>query len=366
MTCLQRDLWRRWLGLGALLTVVLATVLLALTVADSLRWTRTVPLQQVLHWVVLQLPAVLVRVLPVAMLTSSAIVIGDLVASREALAVRAGGVRVRRLLRPWWPSLALIVAASVALSQWLVPGAERQAAELWWTITEGSPAMHRLARTELRLPQATTVRFARYDERTDTLHGLRVTRLEDDRVIVVRATTARWQGRRLTLAGGTRVVLHLDALERDERDPEALLSALATGPEPVEAIALSEERSETVARYSGGTFGDGRSLSRQWQVANDPGSSYGARRWAALVLHEKLAAAAGSLTLTFGAAVIALRYARSVTMAFGLATTVGLGWFVLAAAGQWLVVSALVPPWLGAWAGHLLVLAATVAVSARR
>lgn len=366
MSRLQRDLWSRWIGVGLLLSVVLATVLVALTVADSLRWTREVPLQQVLHWVGLQVPAVLVRVLPVAFLTASAIVIGDLVASLEVLAVRAGGVRVGRLLRPWWPSLLVLAAVSLAASQWLVPAAERDAAELWWGITEGRPAMHRLVRTDLRLPASTTVRFERYDARADLLRSLRVTVLEGDRVSVIRAATARWQGTRLTLDDGTRVTLALSALDRHDLTAAELLGELAIGPEPVEAIELSEARAETVARYSGGTVGDGRSLTRHWQVANDPGSSYGARRWAELMLHEKLAAAAGSLTLTFAAVVMSLRYARSVTMAFGLATVVGLGWFVLGAAGQWLVVSALLPPWLGAWAGHLVVLAATVLVSMRR
>lgn len=365
MRRLQRHLLARWLGVALPMLAVIAALLLALTIGDSLRWTRDVPAAQVLEWVLLQLPAILVRVAPVVFLTASALVIGELSARREALAARAGGVHVARLLRPWWVVLVLVGLTSLAASEWWVPAAERRAAELWWQITEGRPATFRLRGLDLQLGDGTALRFARYDEAADVLLDVRVTRTEGALLAVTRAERARWDEHGLRFEGATRTLLDLGALDRG-LGAEATLAALVDGPAPLEALALPEARSETVARYSGGTVGDGRSLTRQFQVANDPGSAYGARRWSAFVLHERIAAAFAPLVLTFGAAVIGLRSAPSVLVAFAVSASVGIGWFVLAALGHWLVVAVLLPPWAGAWLGQLVVIVVSAAVALRR
>jgi len=362
---LERSLLGRWLAVALPLTGAIAAVLLALTVGDSLRWTRDVPASQVLHWVLLQVPAILVRVAPVALLSASALVIGELGARREALATRAGGVPVGRVLRPWWFVLTLVALLSLAASEWVVPAAERRAAELWWQITEGRPATFRLRGVDLRLPEATTLRFERYDEVDDVLLDVRVTRTAGATVEVTRAPRARWDGRELRLEGGERVALDLAALDAP-MGAAATLAALVDGPVAVASMRLPEERSESVARFSGGTYGDGRRLSRQWEVADDPGSPFGTRRWAAFVLHERIAAAFAPLVLTLGAVVVGLRATPSVTVAFGAAATVGIGWFALVAVGHWLVVSMLVPPWLGAWIGHAVVLSLSALAALRR
>lgn len=365
MRRLERYLLVRWLGLALPLLLVISTVLVAITVAGSLQWTRDVPAHLVLHWVSLQFPGVLVRVAPVVFLTASALLIGDVTATREALATRAGGVRVSRALRPWWGVLLVAAALSLAASQWLVPTSERRAAELWWTITEGRPATFRLRAADLRFPEATTLRFERYDEAGDVLGDVRVTTLEDGTVRVVRASSATWQGTRLDLVDGTSVRLTLAALDRPDLGEDAVLEALVDGPLPIASVTLPEERAEAVARFSGGTVGDGRTLARYRFIATDPGSSYGTRQWAAFSFHERVAAAFAPLVLTFATMVVGLRYAPSAMVAFGIATSVGIGWLVVGAVGHWLVVAALVPPWLGAWFGHAVV-AAVAVVAARR
>ncbi len=365
MRRLERYLLLRWLGLALPLLLVITTVLVAITVAGSLQWTRDVPAHLVLQWVALQFPGVLVTVAPVVFLTASALLIGDVTAKREAMAARAGGVRVSRALRPWWGVLLVVALLSLAASQWLVPAAERRAAELWWSITEGRPATFRLRGTDLRFPEATTLRFERYDEAADLLFDVRVTTLEGDTVRVVRAASATWQGTQLELEGGTRVGLTLAALERPDLGASAVLGALVDGPTPIASVTLPEARAEAVARFSGGTFGDGRSLARYWFIAGDTGSSYGARQWAAFSFHERVAAAFAPLVLTFATMAVGLRHAPSVVVAFGMATSVGVGWLVVGAVGHWLVVAALVPPWLGAWFGHLVATVVGV-VSARR
>ena len=366
MTRLERSLLRRWLGLALPLLLVIATVLVAITVAGSLQWTRDVPAHQVLLWVALQFPAVVVRVAPVVFLTASALVIGELTASREALAARAGGVHVARLLWPWWGALLVVAGLSLAASEWWVPAAERRAAELWWSITEDRPATFRLRGADLRLPEATVLRFDRYDEVSDVLRDVRVTKTEGDAVQVVRASRAVWEGRELRLEGGTSVALALDALDRGDLAVEDVLDALVSGPTTLDALTLPEERAETIARFSGGTVGDGRALSRHAFVAADPGSSFGVRRWAAFSFHERLAAAFAPLLLTFATMLFGLRHAPSAVVAFGIATTVGIAWLVVGAVGHWLVVAALVPPWLGAWFGHLVVGAVSAAALWRR
>jgi lipopolysaccharide export LptBFGC system permease protein LptF len=366
MKRLERYLLVRWLGLALPLLLAISTVLVAITVAGSLQWTRDVPAHLVLQWVSLQFPAVLVRVAPVVFLTAGALLIGDVTATREAMAARAGGVRVSRALRPWWGVLLVAAVLSLVASQWLVPTAERRAAELWWSITEGRPATFRLRGVDLRLPEATTLRFERYDEASDVLLDVRVTTLEGDTVRVVRAASATWQGTRLELADGVRVSLALAALDRPELGADAVLGALVDGPVPIASVTLPELRAESVARFSGGTAGDGRSLSRHLFIAGDRGSSYGARQWAAFSFHERLAAAFAPLVLTFATMVVGLRHAPSAVVAFGIATTVGIAWLAVGAVGNWLVVASLVPPWFGAWFGHLIVAAVGAVAALRR
>lgn len=366
MRRLERYLLVRWLGIALPLLLVLTTVLVAITVASSLQWTRDVPGYLVLQWVFLQFPAVLVRVAPVVFLTASALLIGDVTATREAMATRAGGVPVSRALRPWWGVLLVVAGLSLAASQWLVPSAERRAAELWWSITEGRPATFRLRAIDLRFPEATTLRFERYDEVADVLGDVRVTTLEGATVRVVRAASATWQGTQLELGGGVSVSLDLAALDWPDRSADVVLGALVDGPAAVASVTLPEERAETVARFSGGTVGDGRTLMRHRFVAGDPGSSYGARQWAAFSFHERVAAAFAPLVLTFATMVVGLRHAPSTVVAFGIATSVGIAWLIVGAVGHWMVVAAFVPPWLGAWFGHIVAVAVGVVAARRR
>jgi lipopolysaccharide export system permease protein len=367
VTLLAFSLWRRWVVLAIGWCAVLAGLILALTVSDSLRWVRGADLGPVLQWVAMQVPAVVVRVMPVAALTATAITVGELVASRETVAMWAGGIRLGRIVRPWWPTLALVIAGSLAVSEWVTPWAEREASVLWWSITEDRPAMHRLVRQDLLMPQATSVRFERYEAATDRLRVVRVVAFDGDRVTVVTAESATWSANVLTLSEGSVVTLDLAALDRTTATPDRVADELTGGRSPLTTLELPEARSETVARYSGGTVGDGRSLSRQWFVAGDPGSAYVERRAAALRWHEKVASAFGSLTLAIATLTLAVSFARTVTRAFALASLAGLGWLIMAAAGQWLVVAGLVAPWVGAWSPHgvtLVVLA--VALGLRR
>jgi len=367
VTLLAARLYRRWVVLAVAWCAVLAGLILALTVSDSLRWVRGADLGPVLQWVSLQVPAIVVRVMSVAFLTATAIAIGELVASRETIAMWAGGVRLGRIVRPWWPTLALVVVGSLVVSEWVTPWAERRASVLWWSITEDRPAIHRLVRQDLLMPQATSVRFERYDTAADRLRTVRVVAFDGDRVTIVTAESAGWSASTLDLRGGAVVTLDLAALDLTGATPERVADALTAGRSPVSTFELPEARPETVARYSGGTVGDGRSLSRQWFVADDPGSSHVERRAAALTFHEKVAAAFGSLTLTVATLALAVFYAKTVTRAFALASLAGLGWLIMAAAGQWLVVAGLVAPWVGAWSPHGITLTVlAVALGLRR
>lgn len=367
MKLLAADLWRRWVVLVVSWGAVLTGLLLALMVSDSLRWVRGADLVKVLQWVAMQVPAVVVRVMPVATLTATAIAVGELVASRETIAMWAGGVRLGRIVRPWWPTLAAVVVSSLVVSEWVTPWAERQASVLWWSITEERPAIHRLVRRDLVMPRGTVVRFERYDAATDRVRGLRVVVTDGTRVRVVTAESAAWSGTEMFLSGGAAVTLDLAALDLTAVTVNEVAEALTAGRLPIEAVEVSEARSETVARYSGGTIGDGRSLSRQWSVANDPGSPYVERRAAALTWHEKVASAFGALTLSIATLVLAMRLARTAAMAFAVASLAGLGWLLMAGVGQWLVHGGVVAPWVGAWSPHgATLLALALALGLRR
>lgn len=365
---LQRYLAGRWVMLLVLMTVATSFAMLALTVVGSLRWTTTVPFAEVAAWVLLQWPAAIVRLLPASALFVTAVLLGGHVADRTLVAVAAGGVAPWRALWPWIPVLALGSLASLAASEWLVPAAERRATQVWWSMTEGRAPTFRLAGRDLWLPGGTHVRFAAHDEVADALRDVRVSVADGAMVDVWRAADATWVGDALHLRDATHVRLGLAALDATDLPPGDRLAALVPLHErfAARAVAVGETRWETEARYSGGTVGDGRALSRQFAVARDPRASAQERLVGALRGHEMLVSAAGVLALSLVAMAAIVR--RSLGRAHSLAWAAGLGlaWLALGGIGHHVAYAAALPAAVAAWLPMLGVLLALPAALARR
>lgn len=363
---LQRYLVVPWLFLSIGTTLVLSLGLLALTVVGSFRWTAGAPVSEVATWVALQWPAVVARVLPASVLLVTAIVLGGQVASRVLLAMAAGGIAPWRVLWPWIPVLAVIGLASLASSEWVVPAAERRATVLWWSITEGRAPTFRLVRRDLRLPEGMTMRFEAYDAASDVLQGVRVVRMDGDVLEVWLGQRAVWFADGLHLHDVRQARLDLAALDEPGLSATERLEALAGGSARHVSLALTlpEVRSETEARYSGGTVGDGRGWSRHVFVARDPGSSASERMEAALRAHETLVSAAGVVVVALVAMLGIVHRSIGMPLAMAWASGLGIAWLLVGALGHNLARGGMVPVALAAWLPAIVVAALGVAAVA--
>ena len=75
-----------------------------------------------------------------------------------------------------------------------------------------------------------------------------------------------------------------------------------------------------------------------------------------MLFHRKLAEPFANLTLLAMALPLAVLYARSRSVAFGLSLSVTLAWYVLLTLGQLLAQAGVLPVWVGLWFGNALLL----------
>jgi lipopolysaccharide export LptBFGC system permease protein LptF len=349
VTRLARYLLTPWALLSLLTVVAVAVMSVALTVVSSLRWVAAASSLEVGQWVLLQVPAVLVTVLPLAPVFVSALILGAHHRQGTFVAIAAGGIPPRSVLWPWLGVLLLGSALSFVLSEWLRPAAERTATVLWWSLTDDRSPAHRLQRRDLVLPDGFSWRFEGYDDATDTLRLVRVTRFRASVSEVWRAPAASWDGGTLTLYDAEWVRLDLELIDREGM--AGVSWARFAEPLP---LPLPEVRLETQARYSSGTVGDGRSWSRQRLVAADPWAPAVERAVAARRAAEMLVSALG-VTLLGGVAVwLLLRRGGSQARQLLVAGGMGVGWLALSAIGYGLALSGGLPPSLGPWLPLLL------------
>jgi len=138
-------------------------------------------------------------------------------------------------------------------------------------------------------------------------------------------------------------------------DPEATLTL---------TTSLSEQ--DLIGRFSRGGFEDTRSITRAWHDAHDSTLSYRDRRRAAVLFERMLAEPFANLTLLLVAIPLALLYAGSRSVAFGLSLVVTLVWYLFLTFGTLFSQTGALPAWLGPWLGNLVLAAVGVMLLARR
>lgn len=351
MSRLGRYLLLPWGLLSLLMLVAVASVTVALTVVPSLRWVAAVPLLELLGWVLLQLPGVVVQVLPLSLLLVSALIVGGHHESGTFRAVAAGGVAPWQVLWPWAMVLLLGSGCSLGLSEYLQPFAEQRASVLWWSITDDRSPAYRLQGRDLILPDGVVWRFDGYQAGSDTLLALRVVRSQAQVVEIWRAPEASWQDTQLILEGASSIRLDLDALDR-----VGLAGVTwADYPQPLQ-LTLPEARRETQARYSLGSVGDGRSWSRHRQLAQDPFASLAERSASQRRAAEMLVASLGVTLLGGVALLLMVRWGRSRPLLLLAAGVMGVGWLALSAVGYSFSLSGALPAGWGPWLPVLVTL----------
>ncbi len=339
---------------GLLLYSTLAVVSVTL---PRLGWIVGAPLGPLLGWLALQVPAAAVQTLPIALLLAVLLTFGRLSADSELLAAQAGGVALGRLARVFILLGLLAAAGALLLNERVLPTTNARVGALYWELTSGGSGLYRLAEQNLPLGD-TSLRFSTTDRATDEMFGVRLESWQDRTLTVVFADRARFMDGGLELYGYHTSVVDFAALSRPEGDAEAFLRTLlradsrAPNPDSSLRVTLPVSYDDLVTRFSGGGFEDSRSVRGAYEDARDLALPVGERRTAAALFHRKLAEPFANLTLLLVAVPLALLYARSRAVAFGLSLVVTLAWYLLLTVGQLLAQAGTLPVWLGVWAGN--------------
>jgi lipopolysaccharide export system permease protein len=333
-------------------------VILSATI-PRVQWIRGVPLVELLYWLALQFPAALVQTLPIALLLAALLTFGRLAAANELLAMQAGGIALRRTAASFVLLGVVATLGALLLNSTVLPRTNALVGSLWWQLASGSSGLFRLAQQNIPLGQY-TLYFERTDRRTDELFNVRVETWSGRQLTVVHAPKAVFEEAGLRLFDYDLAVLDLDSLDRPAEDPTVALRQLvrvrtaAADPAQSLVITTSESVDALITRFSGGGFLDTRSIGEAYAQLTDTRLSAQQRRDAAVLFHRQLAEPLANLTLLLIAVPLAVLYARSRSVAFGLSLVVTLAWYLLLTLGQLLAQNELVPVWLGLWAGNLV------------
>ena len=372
MTRIDRYLLREALPPFLFGLVLYAGLAVVSATLPRLQWIVGTPFADLLLWLVVLLPQALVQTAPVALVLAVLLAFGRLATEHELIAVQAGGVAVARTATVFVLVGAAAGVGALAFNEWVVPRANAAVADVYWRLTAGRTGLFRLAAQRLPV-EGFTLRFESVD-RDGTMGDLRVERWDGDVYTLVRAERAVFDGQDLVLFDHRTQRFDLSALDRpagtvDAADVlQALVRVDARGAGEAAPLVLSTgvDEGELIARFSNGGFEDARSVSRLYADANDAQRSANERREAAVLLHRKVAEPVSNVVLLLVSVPLSITFARSRSVAFGLALVVTLAWYLLYTFGQLLSLSGVLAPWAGPWAANLVLGALGVALLAAR
>lgn len=85
-----------------------------------------------LHYLLLKIPLIIVQLMPVCLLLAAVITLGVLNHRRELLALKAGGLSLRRIVNPILAITLLFTGLNLAANQWLLPDTLGAANRIWY------------------------------------------------------------------------------------------------------------------------------------------------------------------------------------------------------------------------------------------
>ncbi|HEX7003858.1 MAG TPA: LptF/LptG family permease [Trueperaceae bacterium] len=336
-------------------------------VLPSMKWLDDPPLLRFASWLALQLPLYIVQVLPVSVFLATLFVLGRLVSSGELRAWLAGGVSPARLAAPFVAVSAVAALIALGINQFVLPVSSPRQAALWWQMTEGNSGLWRLEGMELPVGKY-RLSFSDSDTRTDLLYGVRLTSWRDGGLEVFIAERAVYEGHEMSLFQVDHVSLSLESLESGEvEESSVLLDELIRVSEAsdVAMVRLPRTKSQLITQYSGGSYDSGRSILRLAEYAGNPNIPLLARYEAKVLMHRKLVEVVANVALLLLALPLTMTFVSSRTVALGLALIATLAWYLLLSIGISLALSGVIPAWLGAWGGIIVVIVLGLALNMR-
>jgi lipopolysaccharide export system permease protein len=363
MTRLDRYILREALPVFLFGLVLYVSFVLISNILPRAQWMTTAELSSILKWLALQVPYASVQALPIAGLLAVMLAFGRLARENELLVMQAGGISLLRIARLFLLGGLLLSGLSLALSEWVVPWANRATAVVYWNeLVPERTAQFRLAGRELSVGDF-TLRFESFDQTKDELRQVRLERWQGQTMTVILAQTARLQGsvivfrdyRVFTLDFTQLPVPDFATLEQAEKGLRGVFRAQNIGQPGAElSVRLSRSRQDLEAQYAGGGFEVPVSLSEWWRKLQDPRTPPRELREAKAQWHSAIALALANLMVMVLALPVAVRRATSPGTALALALVLTIAYYVAFSTGKVLALSGPVPPEVGAWGANLL------------
>jgi lipopolysaccharide export system permease protein len=295
---------------------------------------------------------------------------GRMEGDKELLALRAGGVALGRIVAPMLVLGAVAAGGTLAAYQWVTPRSHAWVASEYWRLTAGGTGLFRLAGQALPL-DGFSMTFDDAVRGSSRVRDVRIERWEGDRLTLIRADVARFDGTELVLTGHRTQVLDLGALDEPSAAPAATLRDLVrldarpADPDGPLRVSLGVGEEELVARFSRGGFEDARSLGQLARDWRGGGLDAVERRTAGVLLMRRLAEPFANLVLLLVALPLSLGWARGRGVAFGLSLVVTLAWYLLSTLGQFAAQSGSVPVVVGPWIANVAMGAIGIALLVR-
>lgn len=335
--------------------LLFGSLILASGVLPSLRWLQDepIPTGRFVEWLLWQYPGYFVQALPIAVLLTILLVVGRLATTREFLAIMAAGVAPTRFAVPFLVLASAAVVGALLINQFVLPVAAPKISTNWWQLTEGNDGAWRLADREIPVGR---YRLTFESVQGDVLRDVRVATWEGKQAEVWWAERAEYRGQRLRLADVQHYRFDFNALEAPDGSESSETGRLAEVIEHDQAavLPLGKTLEQLTTQYGGGSYEDGRAFQELYRDARNRHLTFAERLQAKVLLHRKLAEPVANLVLVLLALPVALLYIRSRVVGFGLALAVALAWYLLLSLGLYLAQADVLPVWLGAWGGNLI------------
>ncbi len=327
------------------------------------QWMGTAELGSILKWLALQIPAASVQALPIAGLLAVMLAFGRLARENELLVMQAGGISLLRVARLFLLGGLLLSGLSLALSEWVVPWANRATAVVYYNeLIPERTAQFNLVGRELSVGEY-VLRYEGFDRAGDELQQVRLERWQGQTMTVILAQTARLQGqvivfrdyRVFTLDFAQLPLPDLTTLEQAAEVLREVFRAQNIGQPGAElSVRLSRSREDLEAQYAGGGFETPVSLSEWWHKLRNPSTPPGEQREARAQWHSGIALALGNLMVLVLALPIAVRRATSPGTALALALVLTIAYYVAFSTGKVVALSGPFAPEIAAWSANLL------------
>lgn len=329
-------------------------------VLPRLQWIIGKPLDDFFLWLIMLMPQAIVQTLPIALLLAVLLVFGRLAANSELLAVQAGGIKLRRMTMLFIVMGFIAALASGLINEYVIPHSNAKVGSLYWQMTSsGGSGIRRLVNQNIPLDNY-SLYFSRVNREKNLLADVRLESWEADELVVIFANRAEFVGNTLKLFNYRHYCLDLASLSQPDVDHDIMLRSLvrcknqASRANQSLSIVTSDSYDDIITRFSQGGFEDTRSIREALADSNNESLTASERRKAAVLFHRKLAEPAANLVLLLVAVPVAVLYARSRSIAFGLSLVVTLVWYIFLALGQLFAQTEVVPIWLGLWSGNIL------------